>query len=185
MKDKCREIRSMFDRFLDGELPPGEESRLREHVEACEMCRIELQGEQEIAAELGSLPELQCPENLLQGIREALRDREGKVVRIDKGRSPIRAFRWRWVSVGLAAAIAAYILIGTPGIERGQDPRFAHSPETIRRAQSTAKWSLAYAAVMVKNTEIDAIESVFQEHIPSSLRKGLQSTTQSKTGGLS
>lgn len=182
MKDECREIRSMFDRFLDEELPTGEESRLREHVEACEGCRIELQGEQEIVAELGSLPELQCPEHLLQGIREAVGDRDKTIVRFDRKKP---AFRWRWVSMGLAAAVAAYILIGTPGMERGQDPRFAHSPETIRRAQSTAKWSLAYAAVMVKNTEMDAIESVFQEHIPSSLRKGLQTTTQSKTGGLS
>ncbi len=185
MKDKCREIRSMFDRFLDGELPPGEESRLREHLEACGMCRIELQGEQVIAAELGSLPELQCPENLLQGIREAVRDREGKVVRIDKGRSPSRTFRWRWVSVGLAAAIAAYILIGTPGMDRGQDPRQAHSPETIRRAQNTAKWSLAYAAAMMGNTEVDAIEAILTEQFPATLRKGLQVTTPLETGGMS
>ncbi len=185
MKDKCREIRSMFDRFLDEDLPPGEESRLRNHVAGCEGCRTELQGEQEIAAELGSLPELPCPEHVLESIREAIGDRGEKILRFDERKFSSRAFPWRWVSVGLAAAIAAYVLIGIPGMDRGEDPRFAQSPETIRQARNTAKWSLAYAAVMMGKTEVDAIETVLTEQFPASLRKGLQGTTQPKTGGLS
>jgi len=185
MKDECRDTRSLFDRFLDGELLPEELDRLRAHVESCEGCRNELQEEHEIAAELGSLPELECPDNVLQGVRETVGNREEKIVRIDGAKSRFRINRRQWVAAGLAAAVAAYLLIGSPLMDRGGPIQATYSPGTIRQARNTAKWSLAYAAVMVKETEVDAIEAVLHERFPSTLKKGVRRVTEPTSGGRS
>ena len=44
MKESCKWVRARLERFHDHELPPGEQARVEEHIEACPDCRAALAG---------------------------------------------------------------------------------------------------------------------------------------------
>lgn len=88
----CQEYAALLDPFVDGELPPEELERVREHLENCPGCRAYVDDAMTIRANFPDVEETVVPEDFAEGVMERIRA------------SKHRPFR-RWI--GTAAALAA------------------------------------------------------------------------------
>jgi TonB family protein len=108
MKDSCRDIRPLLDRYVDGEADPAQAERVRGHLDACADCRREL-------AELERLShlvrEVHHPE-LAEDYWELHRRRVWKRIRED-GRPPQRFYRpsFVWPKLATLAGAAMVVLV--------------------------------------------------------------------------
>jgi len=105
----CREIRETISACVDGEASPGEAASVREHLAACERCRVLERQMRAVGAGV-------------RQVREKVPDRFREVVfaRLEsKGVLPSRKMllpaAWRWAAVPLAAAAGLGFLLLTPG----------------------------------------------------------------------
>jgi anti-sigma factor RsiW len=111
----CGWVDERLDLYVDGELSAFEEARVERHLAGCEACGAIAAGLRGVKASLGGLPELRCPERLVEAVRlEALpTDVASRQVRMQ------RAPSW---AVGLAAcllvAVGAWSIRGV--VERRQ-----------------------------------------------------------------
>jgi anti-sigma factor RsiW len=106
--------RKLLSAYLDGELYPGEEERLREHLRHCPRCRRELQ-EMRLLAELlfqwdeqqaaGPVPSDLCLHRLEQGITAETRAAQAHGA---ASKAPARL----WKVAGVAAMLAGLVLAG-------------------------------------------------------------------------
>ena len=183
MNRRCREIRSLFDRFLDGDLPRKEVSGVKEHLKECSACRSELQKEWDIITIFKLLPELRCAESLLQSIEAATIDRGKNDSPVRRLRFAFESFRWQLISAGVAAAAIIFLLLVHPFNDRKEHNMVQSSQEKILRARTAVKWSLAYTARTMSGVEKDAVEEVLLEYFPKTIRKGVHNTTLLFPGG--
>lgn len=98
----------MLSAYLDGELTSGEELRLLEHLESCDVCAAELAQLHEARSLLRSLPTLEVPRGLIPAAERT----EGNVV-------PFRRRPRVWVATAAAVLVfligLATVLAPTPG----------------------------------------------------------------------
>jgi predicted anti-sigma-YlaC factor YlaD len=184
MKNQCREIRSLLDQFLDGDLPGKETSEVKIHLKECPSCRSELQKERGVIKMFEVLPELECPDKVLQNIETAIRDQERYESPIRKLRMVFESFRWQMVSVGVAAAAVLFLIVVSPFTEHKESIPVQYSLEQALEAQTAAKWSLAYAVKTMSTAEEDAVEEVFMEYLPTTMRRSIQNTKLLSSGGV-
>jgi anti-sigma factor RsiW len=187
MNDECQEIRQLFDRLLDGELSREEQSLVAEHTGKCPSCRDELQRDRDVIAMFDLLPELECPEHVLESIRDNVRSREKASVR-PRGVIPIFRTLRRPLILAAAAAIIAFLFIrgpwsGTRHSGRIGPESVAYSPEDIRRARADAKWTLAFTARQVTRAEGEAARTALFEYFPRTVKKSIRSSLQEPPGG--
>ena len=98
---RCDEAKARLIDSLYGELRPGDEASLREHLAECDACRREMEGLQEGRQQLAGLPE---PEVRLDA---------GRVYRAAAARSERGRRRWRRVAIAAsAAAVLIAALVG-------------------------------------------------------------------------
>jgi predicted anti-sigma-YlaC factor YlaD len=173
----------MFDLLLDGDLTEQEESSITKHLAECSACRFEFEREKEIIARLEQLPELPCPEELLQGIREAVIREERSAVTSREKRSRFLLFRWKLVPVGLAVAIVILYLIREPSTEHRGPIQVAYSTQEVELARTRVMWSLIFVGRKVNSVEKKAIEVAFFDNLPSALKKGAKVTEPLLQGG--
>jgi hypothetical protein len=178
MSKRCKEIRSLFDQLLDGDLAEQELSGVRKHLADCTACRSELQKEKEIITLFERLPELPCPESVHRAVRQNTFDRERSTAPVQKGTYRSRAFRWRLAYAGLAAAVIALLLIWTPLNQWRRPVQITYSPEEMQRTQTQARWSLLFTVATLNRTQKETVEAELIERLPSTLRKGIRSATQ-------
>ncbi|MFQ6104978.1 MAG: zf-HC2 domain-containing protein [Candidatus Glassbacteria bacterium] len=183
MKGKCQEIRSLFDLFLDGDLPRNEALGVKEHLKECSACRSEMQKELDIVTILELLPQLQCPENLLRDIEAATLDRGKNDSRARRLGFGFKSFRWQLVSAGVAAATIIFLLLVHPLNDRKEHKIAQYSQEEVLRARTAAKWSLTFTAKTMSGAEKDAVEEVLLEYFPKTVKKGVHNTTLLFPGG--
>lgn len=114
---------------VDGELEPGEASRLQGHLAGCETCRAQAEAEQAVRQRLRGLP----PPELPPGVEARLRER------LERG--PGLRLRWLWtgalpVAAALVVAIWARGLAPVVAWELARDHRhcygFASLPAQVR-----------------------------------------------------
>jgi anti-sigma factor (TIGR02949 family) len=150
---RCEEALELLEPYLDGDLPPAEASRLREHLERCPACAAEMDLAAKIQRELRSLPELECPPEVLDRVRRAGR---GQVVRFEPPHAGLRI-----------AAVAAMLALALGGgalflrLERRDQP----SPEEVARATREARFALAYLGKMTRRAGLDVRDEVFQKRL--------------------
>jgi len=150
----CEEALDFLEPYLDGDLPVAEASRLREHLERCPDCAAELALAARIQRELRSLPQLDCPPEVLEKVRET-------------GRGEVVPFRPR-ERVGLRiAAVAAVLALAVGGaalflrFERRDRP----SPQEIAQATAEARYALAYIGKVTRRTRMNLQEEVLQKRL--------------------
>ena len=85
----CADALDFLEPYLDGDLPPREADRLREHLESCAACAAELALAVRIQRELRSLPQPDCPPEVIERI---VRRGRGEVVPFPGRQEPLR---WR------------------------------------------------------------------------------------------
>src|SRR6476469_108447 len=85
----CADASDSLEPYLDGDLPPREADRLREHLGSCAACAAELALAERIQRELRSLPQLDCPREVIERVVLA---GKGEVVPFPGRAEPLR---WR------------------------------------------------------------------------------------------
>ena len=177
MTGECREIRSLFDRFLDEDLPGKEMSRMKEHLKECSACRLELQKEHEVIALFEHLPELRCPEEVLRKIETATLVEEKEAAPIRKSKLVFTPLRWRASSAVIAAAaiILLVFVLFFPGQKTPPSAQF--SREEVANARNAAKWSLAYTAATMSRENKKIVEGALGEYLPRTVRNSLRNAT--------
>lgn len=151
----CDEALEFLEPFLDGDLSPGEEERLRAHLEGCASCAAELDLARAVQRELRSLPLHDCPPEVLEKVRSA----GGQVVAFPPGRwlSPER-LRIAAAAALLAVAIGAGAFFARP-VDPGPDP------EEVAQATAEARYALAYISKVSRRTGLELRDEVLRRHL--------------------
>lgn len=113
----CEEYAALLDLFVDGELPPDEMERVRDHLETCSGCRAYVDDALTIRAGFPDVEETVVPEGFAEGVMQRIReDADGKIVELK--RRGVR--RWLGTAAALAACCALVVLVrtGGPGSEK-------------------------------------------------------------------
>lgn len=114
----CEEYAALLDLFVDGELPPEEMERVRDHLETCPGCRAYVDDALLIRAGFPGAEETVVPEGFAEGVMERVREasaRDKKIVELRRR----GARRWMGMAAALAACCALVILVRTgPGFAR-------------------------------------------------------------------
>lgn len=183
MNTPCREIRLLFDGFLDRDLGRKQRSRVKKHLKGCPACRSLLAEERRVVDLLAGLPEQRCSERIIRRIEAATIDREEREPLSGKVRMVVESFHWRTVSVGVALAAVVLLLVIRPLMYREEPVQPPYNEEEVLKAQAEAEWSLAYVARKINRTERDVIEEVLLKDLPKTVRKSIRSTIPLFKGG--
>ena len=183
MNAPCREIRSLLDPFLDGDLRGKEKSRVRKHLKECPSCRSEVTKEREVVEMLTTLPEIRCPEKVVRRIEEATLDQEKKDSLLNRMKFFAESVHWRTVTVGVAAAAIVFLFVVHPYSDRDQPFQSPYSQEEVLKARNQAKWSLAHIAKMMNKTEREVVENVLLKKLPQTVRKSIRNAVPLFQGG--
>jgi anti-sigma factor (TIGR02949 family) len=150
----CDEALDLLEPYVDGDLPPATADRLRVHLETCRSCAAELALAQRIQRELRALPQLDCPPEIL----ERVRNQGGEVV-------PFRPRRTGFpLRVAAAAAVLALALGGGALFIRSQQPRQPSAAE-IAQATAEARYALAYISKVSRRTGLDLRDDVLSRRL--------------------
>ena len=111
----CGWVDERLDAYVDSELSAFEEARVERHLASCEACGAVAAGLRGVKASLGGLPELRCPERVVEAVRR-------EALPTEVASRPVRLRRAPSYAVGLAAcllvAVGAWSIRGA--VERRQ-----------------------------------------------------------------
>lgn len=183
MNVPCHEFREMFDLSLDGGLSRKKRARLREHLKTCPACRVALEAEQEVTQILSDLPQFPCDDGVVSRIEELTIGHRKKSSRITKIFATDISVRWQILSVGFAATAIILLFTLHPILEQKdlETPQFTQ--EEVVQAKKQAKWSLAYLANKVSETEKEIVENVLLKDLPKMVRKSIKNAVPLLRGG--
>ncbi len=106
----CDDAIARVLRDVDGHLDEGEKRDLDAHLAACDRCREAAVAQRDVAMALASRPEDAVSSSFAARVAE----------RIARGEGPdwLRLADWRWLSIRLAPAAAALLIVGAAFLER-------------------------------------------------------------------
>lgn len=100
----CTTVRPLIEAHFDGELDPGQQVRVREHLEGCADCSAAYGELERLRDDIRSQPlYYHAPESLRRRVAVSLRE-------ADKARPGQRVWPWRWIAV--AASIVLTVSLG-------------------------------------------------------------------------
>ena len=109
---ECADVRTLADRFLDGELPPETQAAVRQHAEACPACWLDLESRRELRLALRRAfersPALVPPSGLEESVRAHVRAHHEER-HVAEGRWSYR--RWA-IAAAVLIAVSAGLLAG-------------------------------------------------------------------------
>ncbi len=174
----CDDALDLLEPYVDGDLPEETADRLRVHLETCRSCAAELALAERIQTELRSLPQLDCPPEVLERVR-----REG-------GRWCRSRPRRTGLPLRVAAAAAVLVLALAGGalfIRSQQQPRQPRQPNAAEIAQATAeaRFALAYIGKVSRRTGLDLRDDVLARRLvrPATRSLSLGVATQEPAPG--
>jgi anti-sigma factor (TIGR02949 family) len=164
----CEEALDWIEPYLDGDLPEDEAARLREHLAGCPSCAAELELATRIQSELRSLPQLDCPPEVLERVRREGRNDLATVI-------PFRSRRRALIGPRLAAAAAMLALAVGGGalFFQIQKPSDQPSPQQIAQATAEAKLALAYLGRATRRASDDLREEVIAKRLVVPATRGV------------
>ena len=137
----CRDVREALDALIDGELEPGEELAVREHLDGCPSCGRELD---DLRDWHGTLSDALVGETAGPSIAERRRTADAVIAAVRRPRIP--AARWAAVlAIGLSLGIAG----GAVALYRPPREQVARVADRIRERE------LRDAALRAMNREIE------------------------------
>ena len=80
----CEKVRDRFSSFLEKELPPFEESRVREHLSSCPECQKELEQFEKTMRWLHSVGDVEVPDGFLPELYKKMEERKGRGPEVKK-----------------------------------------------------------------------------------------------------
>jgi len=148
---QCEEALELLEPYLDGDLSPAGSSGLRDHLERCSSCAAELELAAKIQRELRSLPQLDCPPEVVERVRNA-------------GGGEVVPFRPRHRVLGLRiAAAAAVLLLAVSG--GALFLRLEQRRQEIAQATAEARYALAVLGKVTRRTSRNLREDVLEKRL--------------------
>lgn len=163
---RCEEALDWIEPYLDGDLPEYEAARLRGHLAVCTACAAELQLAARIQNELRSLPQLDCPPEVMERVRQ-------------EGRGVVVPFRPRRIVRAIGPRLAAAAAMLTLAVGGGalflnlQKPADAPSPEQVAQATADAKLALAYLGKATRRAGDDLREEILAKRLVAPATRGI------------
>lgn len=151
----CADALDFLEPWLDGDLPSPEADRLREHLGSCAACAAELALAERIQRELRSLPQPDCPPEVIERI---VRKGRGEVVPFPGRKEPPR---WR---IAAAAAVAVLGLGGGSFFLHLQQVRHQRERQ-VAQATQEARFALAYLGRATHKAGLDVRDEVLQKRL--------------------
>lgn len=164
----CEEALDWIEPYLDGDLPEDEAARLRGHLAGCPACAAELDLATRIQSELRSLPQLDCPPEVLERVRREGRNDRARVVPF----KPRRIVRTLGPRLAAAAAVLALAVGGGALFLQVQKPS-EPSPEEIAQATADAKLALAYLGKATRRASDDLRDEVIAKRLVVPITRGV------------
>jgi anti-sigma factor (TIGR02949 family) len=156
----CDEARELLEPWLDGDLPAGEAARVRAHLDHCAECTTELDLAALIQRELRSLPQHDCPPEVLQRVLDTGR---GEVVPFEAPRrahtGAAKGFR-----IAVAAALLAAIVGGLSFLIPERSPANP-SPAEVAQATREARLALAYVGQVTRRAGLGLRDDVLRHRL--------------------
>lgn len=160
----CDEARELLEPWLDGDLPARQAALVRAHVDRCAGCAAELDLATLIQRELRSLPQHDCPPEVLQRVLDTGREGRGQVVPFESRRR-IRTGAAQGFRIAVAAALLAAIVGGVSFLIPDRSPVSQPSPDEVAQATRDARLALAYVGQVTRRAGLDLRDDVLRERL--------------------
>ena len=154
----CNEALDLLEPYVDGDLAPAEAVRLRSHLESCPACAAELALAERIQRELRSLPQLDCPPEIVERVRRQGAEVVPFRLSFDRRRTSLPIRTLRTLRVMAAAALLALSLGGGALFVRSQQQR-QHAVE-VAQATEQARYALALLGRVSRRAGLDVRDEV-------------------------
>jgi anti-sigma factor RsiW len=158
---RCEEALDLLEPSLDGDLTPAESARLQAHLDGCAACAAELALAGRVQAGLRTLPQPDCPPELLARVVAAGR---GEIVPFPSRARTLRTVRGR---IAAAAAVAALAVGGGSLFVHLQQRAEIRQTQDAQIAEATreARFALAYIGRATRKTGLDVRDEVLQKRL--------------------
>ena len=156
---RCDEALDLLEPFLDGELTPEEDERLRRHLAGCAACAAELAFSRRVQAGLRALPQPDCPPELLARVLEAGR---GEVVPFP---ARARTIHQRFAAAAAVAALAVgggALFLHSQQLQQRAEARQA---QQVAEATREARLAFAYIGKATRKAGLDVRDEVLQKRL--------------------
>lgn len=171
----CRWTRERIDRFLDVELDGGDLVTFQSHVDVCAKCRRELARAEIVLHELHALPDLHCPDEVVD---RALAAAEAEPVARQRAQRRSPAW-WPFPVFRPALAGALVLALVLSGLWVANRSRSDFTPADVAAAESELKWTMAYLEDISRRSSMNAMDKAFQTGMVGPLRRAVDATFES------
>ena len=131
---KCDEVLELLSLYIDNELDEDRASMVREHIEACDDCKVEFEQLCEVVKMCNDIDEIELPENFKQDLHVKLSDEQQK---IDDNRKSI-VMRSRILrTISSIAAVLMIVLVARGVINTGKNSLVSDSSNIMLQESQT------------------------------------------------
>ena len=107
----CEEYAALLDPFVDGELPPEEMERVRDHLAECPGCRAYVDDALAIRAAFPDIEDTEVPEGFAGSVMDRIREASAKDKELAEKLVELRRRRFRrWMGTAALAACCALVI---------------------------------------------------------------------------
>ena len=168
----CGWLRKNIEAFLDDELSNDAKERFENHAATCRTCRAEVEQAQRILTQLRQLPALECPDDVVERVREtALPDDGPNRIREWFARAWAPSLRPALATITVAAIVLTSIWVGRVN-------RTTISPEEVSEAQAALKWTLAYVGEVSERSGKAVRDEAIRNGLIRPVQRALESIHQ-------
>ncbi len=165
----CRWTRERIDRFLDAELDGGDLMTFQGHVDVCSGCRRELARAETVLRELHSLPDLHCPDEIVD---RALAAAEAEPVARERAERRGPAW-WPFPVLRPVLAGALVLIIALSALWVANRSRSDFTPADVAEAEAELMITLAYLDDISRRSSMTAMDKAFQTGMVGPLRRAV------------
>jgi hypothetical protein len=180
---RCREINAMIEKLLNHEMNRKERRLFQKHIRQCPNCQAELEKWKKVEDTFSDLPELKCPDEVLQSIYANTCGLKQKAKRGIQFQMLPKHVGWKWAGVGVAVGLIILLTVVYPILNKNKIKEIPYSQEEILKAREQAKWSLAYVSQVLQKSEKEAIDEALMIELPQTVRKVVKNTVPILKGG--
>lgn len=159
MTSECKTVLESAAGYAEGSLEKPESDRVTRHLAVCPDCRKALETERRLRQDLSALPRQRCPVSVTDSIMRSIESGGQKAA--TPWLRKIRLRHWSF-KPAFAAALIVALAFGVKEWTRQLRHRApVYSEAEVKLADAALEWSLAFTAHTIRQSEKQALESVF------------------------